>query len=90
MLERRIEDLESEVEEMGVLRERAANLERRVGKLEAEAGEVEALRARLAELGELVERLQARLQELAGEPPGPKWHRSGSIHPELDDQMIAP
>jgi|SwirhirootsSR3_FD_contig_41_1599154_length_296_multi_4_in_0_out_0_2 hypothetical protein len=35
---------------------------------------------------ELEERL--RVQEEGG--PGPKYRDSGSIHPELDDQTIAP
>ena len=65
-------------------------LERRVGKLESDVAAIEPLTERINELEALVEKLRRDLDELTGEPPGPKWHRSGSIHPELDDQTIAP
>jgi hypothetical protein len=65
-------------------------LESRVKKLESKVGSVEALEGRIAELDDVVRKLRSELDELAGEPPGPKWHQSGKIHPELDDQTIAP
>jgi tetrahydromethanopterin S-methyltransferase subunit B len=66
------------------------SLERRVDKLESDVAAIEPLTDRIKELEALVEKLRRELDELTGEPPGPKWHRSGSINPELDDQTIAP
>jgi len=52
------------------------DLEDRVGRLEA--------------LEERIQRLETALDDSARGGPGPKYDDSGSIHPELDDQGIAP
>ena len=44
---------------------------------------LDALERRIVELEE-----RLKLQEQGG--PGPKYRDSGSIHPEMDDQTIAP
>ena len=44
---------------------------------------LDALERRIEELEE-----RLRLQEQGG--PGPKYYESGSIHPEMDDQSLAP
>lgn len=45
---------------------------------------------RLEDLNRRIETLEANLaaRERGGE--GPKYYESGSIHPELDDQIITP
>ncbi len=45
---------------------------------------------RLAALEERIQRLEKALQDSSGEGSGEKYYESGSIHPELDDQGIAP
>ncbi len=49
------------------------------------------------DLDKLLEHLDRRIQALEAElekeekgDPGPRYFESGSIHPELDDQAIAP
>jgi hypothetical protein len=44
---------------------------------------------RLRQLEKEIEDLKKILEEWEG-GRGPKWYQSGSIHPELDDQAIAP
>jgi predicted translin family RNA/ssDNA-binding protein len=44
---------------------------------------------RLRQLEKEIEDLKRILEEWEG-GRGPKWYQSGSIHPELDDQAIAP
>jgi AhpD family alkylhydroperoxidase len=51
-----------------------------VRKLAIELGRLEAELARVRE---------AYRRAVEG-PPGPRWYESGSIHPELDDQVIVP
>jgi len=51
-------------------------LEGRVGRLEA--------------LEERIQRLEKALHDSEGGGSGEKYYESGSIHPELDDQSIAP
>ncbi len=45
---------------------------------------------RLQALEARIEDLERRLHDHDHGGPGPKWHDSGSIHPELDDPAIAP
>ncbi len=51
-------------------------LEERVGRLEA--------------LEERIQRLEKALHDRAEGGTGEKYYESGSVHPELDDQNIAP
>jgi hypothetical protein len=45
---------------------------------------------RLERLEERIHQLEQRLEEYDLGGPGPKYYESGTIHPELDDQTIAP
>lgn len=45
---------------------------------------------RLEALEERIQRLEKALRDSAAGGPGDKFVDSGSIHPELDDQGIAP
>jgi hypothetical protein len=48
--------------------------------------------ARLDQLEERIRHAREEAREALGEPDPdePRFHESGSIHPELDDQTIAP
>ncbi len=52
--------------------------------------ELDAHGGRLAALEERIQRLEKALQDRAGGGSGEKYYESGTIHPELDDQGIAP
>jgi hypothetical protein len=45
---------------------------------------------RLEHLDQRIQSLEAKLAARRQGPDGPKYLESGTIHPELDDQTIAP
>jgi hypothetical protein len=45
---------------------------------------------RLVKLEERIQQLERRLEERQHGGDAPKFYETGSIHPELDDPMIAP
>ncbi|MGI8777860.1 MAG: hypothetical protein ACR2LJ_10885 [Acidimicrobiales bacterium] len=52
-------------------------------ELDDHGGRLEALETR-------IQRLEKALQSSEAAGPGEKYYESGTIHPELDDQEIAP
>jgi uncharacterized coiled-coil protein SlyX len=90
-LEKRVASLEDVGPELDLAKlpvdVRVAELEARVAALErAKRQQVKPLDDRLRELEATIENVRIALSP----PPEREWHQSGSIHPELDDQMIAP
>jgi hypothetical protein len=66
---------------------RFQELEARVSALErSRRKSLEDMEARVKQLESMV----ADLRKAIAPPAGPKFHESGTIHPELDDQTIAP
>jgi tetrahydromethanopterin S-methyltransferase subunit B len=90
-LERRVSSLEDAGPQVDLSKlpvdVRVAELEARVAALER------AKRQQLKPVEDRVRQLETTIEELrrALSPPQQRqWHESGTIHPELDDQMIAP
>ena len=50
----------------------------------------EDLHERLLQLGPRLQAIEAALATKAAGDLGPRYYESGKIHPELDDQPIAP
>ncbi len=58
--------------------------------MEDNAHRHEDLHERLLQLEQRLEVAEAALATKAAGDPGPRYYESGNIHPELDDQTIAP
>ncbi len=52
--------------------------------------ELDKAHSRMEALEARIEELERRFGSQQHGGPGPKYYESGSIHPELDDQTIAP
>jgi tetrahydromethanopterin S-methyltransferase subunit B len=90
-LERRVSSLEDVGPQVDLSKlpvdVRVAELEARVAALErAKRQQLKPLEDRVRQLESTIEDLRRALSP----PPQRLWHESGTIHPELDDQMIAP